>query len=73
MTDIVFTNLPSGKLNLLVGEEFKVKCLVLPETMQETAEIEWTTSDKNVARVRRGTIQAEGPGEAVITAAARKQ
>lgn len=69
VTDIVFTNLTSGKLNLLVGEEFKVKCLVLPETMQETAEIEWTTSDKNVARVRRGTIQAEGPGEAVITAA----
>ena len=68
VTEIIFTNVPSGKLNLAVGDEFKVKYLVLPETMQETAEIEWTTSDKNVARIRRGNIQAEGPGKAIITA-----
>ena len=68
VTEIIFTNVPSGKLKLAVGDEFKVKYLVLPETMQETAEIEWTTSDKNVARIRRGNIQAEGPGKAIITA-----
>ena len=68
VTEIIFTNVPSGKLKLAVGDEFKVKYLVLPETMQEIAEIEWTTSDKNVARIRRGNIQAEGPGKAIITA-----
>ena len=68
VTEIIFTNVPSGKLNLAVGDEFKVKYLVMPETMQETAEIDWETSDRKVARVRKGVIEAEGPGEATITA-----
>lgn len=68
VTEIIFTNVPSGKLNLAVGDEFQVKYLVLPETMQETAEIDWETSDRKVARVRKGVIEAEGPGEATITA-----
>ena len=52
----------------MVGEEFEVKYLVMPEHLQETAQIDWETSDKKVARVRRGVIKAEGPGEATITA-----
>ena len=68
VTEIIFTNVRSGKVSLSVGEEFTVKCLVLPEHLQETAQIDWETSDRKVARVRRGVIEAEGPGEATITA-----
>jgi len=68
VTEIIFTNVRSGKVDLSVGEEFAVKYLVMPEHMQETAEIDWETSDRKVARVRKGVIEAEGPGEATITA-----
>ena len=68
VTEIIFTNVRSGKKSLLVGEEFEVKYLVMPEHLQETAQIDWETSDRKVARVRRGVIEAEGPGEATITA-----
>ena len=68
VTEIIFTNVRSGKIKLSVGEEFAVKYLVMPEHLQETAEIDWETSDRKVARVRRGVIEAEGPGEATITA-----
>ena len=68
VTEIIFTNVRSGKVSLSVGEEFTVKCLVLPEHLQETAQIDWETSDRKVARVRKGVIEAEGPGEATITA-----
>jgi len=68
VTEIIFTNVRSGKVSLSVGEEFTVKCLVLPEHLQETAQIDWETSDRKVARVRKGVIKAEGPGEATITA-----
>ena len=68
VTEILFTNVKSGKVNLSMGEEFKLKYMVMPEQMQETAEIEWESSDRNVAVVRRGVIEAKGPGEATITA-----
>lgn len=68
VTEIIFTNLRSGRKSLMVGEEFEVKYLVMPEHLQETAQIDWETSDRKVARVRRGVIEAEGPGEATITA-----
>ena len=68
VTEIIFTNPRSGKISLSVGEEFEVKYLVMPEHLQETAEIDWETSDRKVARVRKGVIKAEGPGEATITA-----
>ena len=68
VTEIIFTNVRSGKIKLSVGEEFAVKYLVMPEHLQETAEIDWETSDRKVARVRKGVIEAEGPGEATITA-----
>ena len=68
VTEILFTNVKSGKVNLSMGEEFKLKYMVMPEQLQETAEIEWESSDRNVAVVRRGVIEAKGPGEATITA-----
>ena len=68
VTEIIFTNVRSGKIKLTVGEEFAVKYLVMPEHLQETAEIDWETSDRKVARVRKGVIEADGPGEATITA-----
>ena len=68
VTEIIFTNVRSGKIKLSVGEEFAVKYLVMPEHLQETAQIDWETSDRKVARVRKGVIEAEGPGEATITA-----
>lgn len=68
VTEILFTNVKSGKISLSTGEEFKVKYIVMPEHLQETAEIVWETSDKKVAKVRKGVIEAEGPGEATITA-----
>ena len=68
VTEIIFTNVRSGKIKLSVGEEFAVKYLVMPEHLQETAEIDWETSDRKVARVRKGVIEADGPGEATITA-----
>ena len=68
VTEILFTNVKSGKVNLSMGEEFKLKYMVMPEQLQETAEIEWESSDRKVAVVRRGVIEAKGPGEATITA-----
>lgn len=68
VTEILFTNVKSGKLNLSSGQEFKLKYLIMPEQLQETAEIEWESSDRKVAVVRRGVIEAKGPGEATITA-----
>ena len=72
VTEIIFTNVRSGKVSLSVGEELAVKYLVMPEHLQETAEIDWETSDRKVARVRKGVIEAEGPGEATITATSGK-
>lgn len=72
VTDIVFTNISSGKRIMSVGDEFAIKYLVLPENLQETAEVVWETSDKNVARVRKGRVTAEGPGKATITASCGK-
>ena len=72
VTEIVFTNLSTGKKTLTVGEEFKIKWVVVPEQLQETAEIFWETSDRKVAKVKKGVIEAIGPGEATITATSGK-
>ncbi len=72
VTEIVFTNLSTGKKTLTVGEEFKIKWVVVPEQLQETAEIFWETSDRKVAKVKKGVIEATGPGEATITATSGK-
>lgn len=68
VSEIIFTNIKSGKKTMIVGEEFEIKYTVLPVELQETAEIVWESSDKKIPRVRKGKITAEGPGEAMITA-----
>ena len=65
---ILFTNVSSNKLTLTQGESFKVKYIVEPYELQETAVIEWTTSKKDVASVRNGRITALKPGRTQITA-----
>ena len=65
---IVFTNITSNKLTLTEGDDFRVKYIVEPYHLQETAVLEWTTSKKTVASVRNGKITAEHPGKAQITA-----
>ena len=72
VSEILFTNIKSGKKTMTVGEEFEIKYAVLPVELEQTAEIAWESSDKKVAKVRRGKITAEGPGEAIITASCGK-
>lgn len=69
---ILFTNVSSNKLTLTEGESFKVKYIVEPYELQETAVIEWTTSKKSIASVRNGKITAGEPGKAQITATCGK-
>lgn len=69
VTGITFTNVTNGKKTMSVGDEFEIKYAIYPEELQETAELEWSSSDKNVVKVnRRGKVTAEGSGEATITA-----
>ena len=69
VTSIYFTNVQNGKLTMSQGETFRVKYLVDPYELSEIAEITWTSSNKSVAAVnKRGTITAQSPGKAVITA-----
>lgn len=68
MQSIVFTNVTSNKLVLIEGESCKVKYIVEPYHLQQTAVLEWTTSKKSVASVRNGKITAGEAGRAQITA-----
>lgn len=65
---ILFTNIASNKLTLTEGGDFRVKYVVEPYHLQESAVLEWTTSKKDVASVRNGRITALQPGRTQITA-----
>ena len=65
---ILFTNITSNKLTLTEGGDFRVKYVVEPYHLQESAVLEWTTSKKDVASVRNGRITALQPGRTQITA-----
>lgn len=65
---ILFTNIASNKLTLTEGSDFRVKYVVEPYHLQESAVLEWTTSKKDVASVRNGRITALQPGRTQITA-----
>ena len=59
------------ELELEVDEKFKLEYKVLPENADNTV-LSWSTSDKNVVTLSRGsTLIAKGPGEAIITAKAK--
>ncbi len=66
--EIVFTNVPSKGLRLDEGETFDLEYSVKPASLQETAVIDWTSEDKEVAAVRKGRITAVTAGKTVIRA-----
>ncbi len=65
---IQFTNVDNGRLTMLIGEDFRVKYTVEPAALQETAVLEWSSSNEDVASVRNGRISANEEGKATITA-----
>ena len=69
---ILFTNIASNKLTLTEGEDFRVKYLVEPYELQETAVLEWSSSKNNVATVRNGRITTGEVGRTTITATCGK-
>lgn len=68
VTGIYFTNIQKGSVSMNEGETFRAKYIVEPHELQETAEIEWTTSKKGVATVKNGRVTAVSVGTAEITA-----
>ena len=66
---IEFTNIPSRGIKLEEGDSFELKYRITPESLQETAEIEWSSDDKSIARVRKGKISGVSVGTTVIRAA----
>ena len=56
------------ELTLAPGETVTLKATVLPE--DTTDEVEWSTSDENIATVKDGEVTAVAEGEATITAKA---
>ena len=69
---IQFTNVENGRLTLLEGENFRVRYTVEPASLQETAVLEWISSNEEVATVKNGRISALFPGKADITASCGK-
>lgn len=65
---IQFTNVENGRLTMLIGEDFRVKYTVEPAALQETAVLEWSSSNEDVASVRNGRISANEEGKTTITA-----
>lgn len=61
--EVIDPELDADKLELTVGE---TKQLTLSKCDAETAK--WTSSNKNVATVKKGVVTAIAPGEAAITA-----
>lgn len=66
---IEFTNIPSRGIKLEEGDSFELKYRITPESLQETAEIKWSSDDKSIASVRKGKISGVSVGTTVIRAA----
>ena len=66
---IEFTNIPSRGIKLEEGDSFELKYRTSPESLQETAEIKWSSDDKSIASVRKGKISGVSVGTTVIRAA----
>lgn len=60
--------LSKTEVTLLVGRAANIKSSLLPENTTDSRNLEWTSSDEDVAVVSYGYIQAVGQGEAIITA-----
>lgn len=66
-TDVSSINLSSAKLNMKPGEKKKLTATVLPATAPNKT-VSWSTNNKKVATVKDGTVTANKPGTAKITA-----
>ena len=60
--------LSKEEVNLLVGRAANIKSGLMPENTTDRRNIEWSSSNENVAVVSYGYIQAKGIGEATVTA-----
>lgn len=68
LQQIVITSPASGKLTLVQGETGRIKYTTVPEEAANTAVLEWSSEDENVATVKNGRVIAVAPGKTVITA-----
>lgn len=60
-------NKGDAKLNVSGSDTLRLKC-TLKETGKTQSSVTWSTSDKSVATVKNGVVQARKPGTATITA-----
>lgn len=67
VTEIIFKNVDEN-LNMFVGETFKVRYDIVPEELEDIAQITWHSSKKSVATVEDGIITANKVGRTEITA-----
>lgn len=68
VTAITFTNVSSKGIIMEEGETFEIKYVITPESLQESAEVEWTSEDKSIAKVRKGKVTGVSAGTTIITA-----
>lgn len=57
----------SGSLTLTVDETFRIKYGTVPEEAANTASVEWSIDDPDIATVRNGKITPLLPGETVVS------
>ena len=60
--------LTPSEMSLEAGQKKTIKVTYLPADAEEVTDLEWETSDADVAKVENGTVEAVKAGKAVITA-----
>ena len=60
--------LTPSEMSLEAGQKKTIAVTYLPEDAEEVTDLEWTTSNADVAKVENGTVEAVKAGKAVITA-----
>ncbi len=60
--------LTPSEMSLEAGQKKTIEVTYLPADAEEVTDLEWETSDADVAKVENGTVEAVKAGEAVITA-----
>lgn len=68
VTAIEFTNVSKGKLTLPPDDNFRIRYQITPVELEATTELEWTSSNEDVATVRSGRISTHEEGKTVISA-----
>ena len=60
--------LTPSEMSLEAGQKKTIEVTYLPADAEEVTDLEWETSDADVAKVENGTVEAVKAGKAVITA-----